>query len=122
MGGMMMMMMNAKGGMKMKHLQFDSMDVNDSMPSQSPTIIYQELSAPGNGSSKASSSSSSEAGKGSNDVGKARGHHGVNKQVIRAFQRAGTRNSTDSTAIADEETSLSDESSSVSNSSGIDQR
>jgi hypothetical protein len=121
---MMMMMMNGKGEMKMKHLQFDSMDANDSMPSLSPTIIYKEPSAPGKGTNKASSSSSSssEAGKGSNDVGKARGQHGVNKQVIRAFQRAGTRNSTDSTAIADEETSLSDESSSASNSSGTDER
>jgi hypothetical protein len=116
----MMMMMNGKGEMKMKHLQFDSMDANDSMPSLSPTIIYKEPSAPGKGTNKASSSSSSssEAGKGSNDVGKARGQHGV----IRAFQRAGTRNSTDSTAIADEETSLSDESSSASNSSGTDER
>jgi hypothetical protein len=122
MGGMMMMMMNAKGGMKMKHLQFDSMDANDSIPSLSPTIIYHEPSAPGKGTSKASSSSSSEAGKGSNDVSKARGQHGVNKQVIRAFQRAGTRNSTDSTAIAEKETSLSDESSLASNSSDTDQR
>lgn len=114
----MMMMMNAKGGMKMKHLQFDSMDTNDSMPSLSPTIIYHDLSAPGKGSSKASSSS--EAGKSPNDDGKARGQHGVNKQIIRAFQRAGTRNSTDSTAIAKEETSLSDEYG--SNSTGTDQR